>query len=220
METFISALNHHRPLQTCLAGLFLCCWFLFIGWITNLTEEFIFRFPIFFPLRSPVYVKPGSILEVHFWRCVGSTKVNKNIIFPLYHFITCFEEFINFASFIINNKVWYEWCVASPCSLPVHNTNGRSYWVGLWWKLSLFTHFFFKTCYELKIGVSVRLHVQHFSWCDSYWPQHVQQQLYWYFCRFSIKFSVPKHLRLVLGLDTSQSTSARLGSDSIGAPIG
>ncbi|KAK4757930.1 hypothetical protein SAY87_019231 [Trapa incisa] len=58
-------------------------------------------FPIFFPLRKPICVQPGSALEVHFWRCVGST------------------------------KVWYEWCVASPCPSPVHNTNGRSYWVGL-----------------------------------------------------------------------------------------
>ncbi|CAI9115602.1 OLC1v1016543C1 [Oldenlandia corymbosa var. corymbosa] len=58
-------------------------------------------FPIFFPLRTPVCVQPGVPLEVHMWRCCGST------------------------------KVWYEWCVASPTSSPVHNTNGRSYWVGL-----------------------------------------------------------------------------------------
>ncbi|XP_057766795.1 protein arginine N-methyltransferase 1.5 isoform X1 [Salvia miltiorrhiza] len=58
-------------------------------------------FPIFFPLRAPVYVKPGSPLEVHFWRCCGST------------------------------KVWYEWSVTSPSASPLHNTNGRSYWVGL-----------------------------------------------------------------------------------------
>ncbi|KAI6701822.1 hypothetical protein NL676_010958 [Syzygium grande] len=58
-------------------------------------------FPIFFPLRTPVCVCPGSPLEVHFWRCVGST------------------------------KVWYEWCVTSPSPSAVHNSNGRSYWVGL-----------------------------------------------------------------------------------------
>ncbi|XP_031374612.1 protein arginine N-methyltransferase 1.5 isoform X2 [Punica granatum] len=58
-------------------------------------------FPIFFPLRKPICVKPGLPLEVHFWRCVGST------------------------------KVWYEWCVTSPCPSPIHNPNGRSYWVGL-----------------------------------------------------------------------------------------
>ncbi|CAJ1973794.1 unnamed protein product [Sphenostylis stenocarpa] len=33
------------------------------------------RFAIFFPLRTPVCVGPGSILEVHFWRCCGPTKV-------------------------------------------------------------------------------------------------------------------------------------------------
>ncbi|KAJ4707623.1 Protein arginine N-methyltransferase [Melia azedarach] len=58
-------------------------------------------FAIFFPLRKPVCIQPGSTLEVHFWRCCGST------------------------------KVWYEWCVASPYPSPIHNSNGRSYWVGL-----------------------------------------------------------------------------------------
>ncbi|GAV63636.1 PRMT5 domain-containing protein [Cephalotus follicularis] len=58
-------------------------------------------FTIFFPLRTPICIRPDSPLEVHFWRCCGS------------------------------NKVWYEWCVASPCPSPIHNSNGRSYWVGL-----------------------------------------------------------------------------------------
>ncbi|KAK1289111.1 Protein arginine N-methyltransferase 5 [Acorus calamus] len=58
-------------------------------------------FSIFFPLRTPIYVTAGSPIEVHFWRCTGAT------------------------------KVWYEWCVASPTVSPIHNTNGRSYWVGL-----------------------------------------------------------------------------------------
>lgn len=58
-------------------------------------------FPIFFPLRTPICVQPGAPLEVHFWRCCGST------------------------------KVWYEWSVTSPSASPLHNTNGRSYWVGL-----------------------------------------------------------------------------------------
>ncbi|XP_039019982.1 protein arginine N-methyltransferase 1.5-like isoform X1 [Hibiscus syriacus] len=58
-------------------------------------------FAIFFPLRQPISVRPGIPLEVHFWRCCGST------------------------------KVWYEWCVTSPRPSPIHNSNGRSYWVGL-----------------------------------------------------------------------------------------
>ncbi|KAF3531697.1 hypothetical protein DY000_02036904 [Brassica cretica] len=55
----------------------------------------------FFPLRKPVEVHPDSPLEVHFWRCCGSS------------------------------KVWYEWSVSSPTPSPMHNTNGRSYWVDL-----------------------------------------------------------------------------------------
>ena len=30
-----------------------------------------------------------------------------------------------------NNKVWYEWAITKPDVGPVHNANGRSYWVGL-----------------------------------------------------------------------------------------
>lgn len=58
-------------------------------------------FAIYFPLRQPIYVPVGSVMEVHFWRCVGPT------------------------------KVWYEWAVTAPSVSPVHNPNGRSYWVGL-----------------------------------------------------------------------------------------
>lgn len=58
-------------------------------------------FAIFFPLRTPVCIQPSSPLEVHFWRCCGPT------------------------------KVWYEWGVTSPSPSPIHNCNGRSYWVGL-----------------------------------------------------------------------------------------
>ncbi|XP_024517472.1 protein arginine N-methyltransferase 5 isoform X2 [Selaginella moellendorffii] len=58
-------------------------------------------FSIFFPLRTPIYVPAGALLELHFWRCVAPT------------------------------KVWYEWSVTSPTVSPLHNPNGRSYWVGL-----------------------------------------------------------------------------------------
>jgi protein arginine N-methyltransferase 5 len=58
-------------------------------------------FAIFFPLRKPIYLPAGSVLDVHFWRCVGAT------------------------------KVWYEWSVTSPSVSPIHNCGGRSYWVGL-----------------------------------------------------------------------------------------
>nr|A2X0Q3.2 RecName: Full=Protein arginine N-methyltransferase 5; AltName: Full=Shk1 kinase-binding protein 1 homolog [Oryza sativa Indica Group] len=58
-------------------------------------------FPIFFPLRKPIYVPSKTPIEVHFWRCCGAT------------------------------KVWYEWAVTAPSPSPIHNSNGRSYWVGL-----------------------------------------------------------------------------------------
>ncbi|XP_010247166.1 PREDICTED: protein arginine N-methyltransferase 1.5 [Nelumbo nucifera] len=68
---------------------------------TLATPNMFSWFAIFFPLRTPVCVQPGSPLDVHFWRCCGSS------------------------------KVWYEWCITSPCQSPINNSNGRSYWVGL-----------------------------------------------------------------------------------------
>ncbi|XP_013381204.1 protein arginine N-methyltransferase 5 [Lingula anatina] len=58
-------------------------------------------FPIFFPIKNPIHLVPGDVLEVHFWRRV----TQKN--------------------------VWYEWCVTKPHPQPVHNTKGRSYFIGL-----------------------------------------------------------------------------------------
>ncbi|XP_042468975.1 protein arginine N-methyltransferase 5-like [Zingiber officinale] len=68
---------------------------------STVTPNMFSWFPIFFPLREPLYVPRGSTIEVHFWRRSGAT------------------------------KVWYEWCVTSPSTSPIHNSNGRSYWVGL-----------------------------------------------------------------------------------------
>ena len=58
-------------------------------------------FPIYFPMRQPVYVPAGASVEVAMWRrCT-------------------------------RHKVWYEWAVGAPGASPVHNPNGRSYYVGL-----------------------------------------------------------------------------------------
>ncbi|XP_045600789.2 protein arginine N-methyltransferase 5 [Procambarus clarkii] len=58
-------------------------------------------FPILFPLREPVPVRMGDIMEVHFWRCTNK------------------------------KNVWYEWCVTSPQIISIHNPNGRAYTIGL-----------------------------------------------------------------------------------------
>lgn len=58
-------------------------------------------FPIYFPIRTPTYVRKGETIELDIWRCVSS------------------------------KKVWYEWALASPARSPVHNPRGRSYWIGL-----------------------------------------------------------------------------------------
>ena len=72
-------------------------------------------FPLYFPLREPMYVPSGASVSVSMWR-KGS-----------------------------NDRVWYEWCaeVSTPDgdydtssrkiihSSPVHNPNGRSYFVRL-----------------------------------------------------------------------------------------
>ncbi|TPX71520.1 hypothetical protein SpCBS45565_g01045 [Spizellomyces sp. 'palustris'] len=72
-------------------------------------------FPIFFPLKMPVYLSTGSSVELHFWRMCDA------------------------------RKVWYEWTAVPilPASVStpetalvggastIHNVGGRSYWIGL-----------------------------------------------------------------------------------------
>lgn len=58
-------------------------------------------FPIFFPLKEPLYLQGNSDLEINFWRCVSK------------------------------RSVWYEWLVTKPTVGTVHNPNGRSYTIGL-----------------------------------------------------------------------------------------
>jgi protein arginine N-methyltransferase 5 len=73
-------------------------------------------FPLFFPLKIPMYAKKGSKIVAHFWRLHDA------------------------------KKVWYEWCVVPVVSddenketYPqdvgsascIHNPGGRSHWIGL-----------------------------------------------------------------------------------------
>ncbi|XP_035231294.1 protein arginine N-methyltransferase 5-like [Stegodyphus dumicola] len=58
-------------------------------------------FPIFFPLKDPIYVRSCDELDVHFWRCVSP------------------------------RNVWYEWMVTKPVISAIHNPGGRSYTIGL-----------------------------------------------------------------------------------------
>jgi len=58
-------------------------------------------FPVYFPIKDPVYCKENSKVTIHFWRKVSRT------------------------------KVWYEWCLTDPVQTNIHNPGGRSYWIGL-----------------------------------------------------------------------------------------
>jgi type II protein arginine methyltransferase len=69
---------------------------------SNFSDGMFSWFPLYFPLRTPLYAEANENLDVHMWRVVSST------------------------------KVWYEWSVASEHNTtPIHNPNGRSYWIGL-----------------------------------------------------------------------------------------
>ena len=67
------------------------------------SEGMISWFPLYFPIRNPIPVCEGEKIEVHFWRCVSST------------------------------KIWYEWSISvnDLAVTPIHNPNGRSYSIGL-----------------------------------------------------------------------------------------
>lgn len=58
-------------------------------------------FNMFFPIRNPVYLRKGDVIECNFWRCVT------------------------------DKKVFYEWCLTSPQISKLHNVNGHQYWIGL-----------------------------------------------------------------------------------------
>lgn len=58
-------------------------------------------FPMFFPLTKPVHLKAGDEIALHFWRKISRT------------------------------HVWYEWTISKPISLPIHNSNGETYKMGL-----------------------------------------------------------------------------------------
>jgi len=59
-------------------------------------------FPIFFPIKHPMYVPDNSQVSLHFWRRISQ------------------------------KKVWYEWCIVTgEHSSAIHNPNGRSYFIGL-----------------------------------------------------------------------------------------
>ena len=59
-------------------------------------------FPLFVPLRDPMFVKKGHVVEIDMWRCTAK------------------------------QKVWYTWAASTPNSTsPLHNANGRSQFVGL-----------------------------------------------------------------------------------------
>ena len=58
-------------------------------------------FPMFFPIRQPLYVQETDTLSVSFWRRVGKA------------------------------KVWYEWGVSSPRPSGIHNSGGKCYSIGL-----------------------------------------------------------------------------------------
>jgi protein arginine N-methyltransferase 5 len=60
-------------------------------------------FPLYFPLRTPVYVSAQTELCVDMWRVVSES----------------------------SGRVWFEWALVSPTASPLHNPNGRSYWIGL-----------------------------------------------------------------------------------------
>eukprot|EP01126_Amoeba_proteus_P014320 TRINITY_DN1625_c0_g1_i2.p1 TRINITY_DN1625_c0_g1~~TRINITY_DN1625_c0_g1_i2.p1 ORF type:complete len:471 (+),score=87.03 TRINITY_DN1625_c0_g1_i2:495-1907(+) len=66
------------------------------------TDQMFSWFPLYFPVRTPVYIPANTKLEVHFFRLFNT------------------------------KQVWYEWCFSTPYyQSPLHNPNGRSWWIGL-----------------------------------------------------------------------------------------
>uniref|UniRef100_A0A7S2FZY8 Protein arginine N-methyltransferase n=1 Tax=Octactis speculum TaxID=3111310 RepID=A0A7S2FZY8_9STRA len=68
----------------------------------NYSEGMFSWFPLYFPLRHPVMVGKNEVIELDMWRCGNAS------------------------------RVWYEWAaITGHHTSPVHNPNGRSYFIGL-----------------------------------------------------------------------------------------
>jgi type II protein arginine methyltransferase len=84
-------------------------------------------FPIYIPLRSPAYVAQGQTVQVDIWRNVSSRKVRKGG-----HLLSSLLKWdLKAFRWLCYRQVWYEWALTSPSVSPIHNPNGRSYWIGL-----------------------------------------------------------------------------------------
>ena len=68
---------------------------------STVSEGMFSWFPLYVPLRHPIPVADGATIEAHFWRHAS------------------------------HHKVWYEWALTQPTPSPIHNPNGRSYFIGL-----------------------------------------------------------------------------------------
>ena len=58
-------------------------------------------FPIYIPIREPMYIPPDSTIKLQMWRCCNDA------------------------------KVWYEWAITNPAVSGIHNANARSQVIGL-----------------------------------------------------------------------------------------
>jgi len=65
------------------------------------TDNMFSWFPLYFPIRNPLFLPANSELVCDFWRLTDG------------------------------KKVWYEWTISQPQAVPIHNSNGRSWWIGL-----------------------------------------------------------------------------------------
>ena len=138
IKMFILVLSHLQQHQICLAGtaswifLAVSLWWLLLCHRLHVLKyvHLSTRFPIFFPLRRPLCTfrvtnrSPFlAVLRSH----KGQLLIWDGPAVP-YKAESSFS-LVSFLSFL---QVWYEWCVTAPSPSPMHNSNGRSYWVGLW----------------------------------------------------------------------------------------
>ncbi|EAL63731.1 protein arginine methyltransferase [Dictyostelium discoideum AX4] len=77
---------------------------------SNFSTGMFSWFPIYFPLKQPVYFSNGNL----------NNNNNNNI-----------KAKCAFWRNVSKSKVWYEWCLLSPTITPIQNVGGRSYYIGL-----------------------------------------------------------------------------------------
>ena len=109
----------------------------------NYSEGMFSWFPLYFPLRNPIFAAPGEKVGGGWGVGGGRDRCPAPRHAPPRHATPRRATpppsapqppklHVHMWRMVSSSRVWYEWAVSTEHHIsPVHNPNGRSYWIGL-----------------------------------------------------------------------------------------